>query len=102
MKDFKDKVAVITGAASGIGYGLAERAAGEGMKVVLADIEEGALEKAERGIKALGAETLAVKTDVSRAGDVKDLDLGRILSGNMNILIPPDDSWNSNNNYQHT
>lgn len=73
MRDFKDKVAVITGAASGIGYGLAERCAQEDMKVVLADVEEGALAKAERDIKAMGAATLAVKTDVSKADDVKAL-----------------------------
>lgn len=73
MKDFKGKVAVITGAASGIGYGLAEHAAREGMKVVLADVEAGVLEKAEKSIKALGAETLAVKTDVSKAGEIKAL-----------------------------
>ena len=73
MKEFKGKVAVITGAASGIGYGLAERAAKEGMKVVMADVEEGALEKAEKDIKAMGAETLAVRTDVSKADDVKAL-----------------------------
>ncbi len=73
MKGFKGKVAVITGAASGIGYGLAEHAAKEGMKVVLADVEEGALAKAEKEIKALGAETLAVITDVSQADDVKNL-----------------------------
>jgi NAD(P)-dependent dehydrogenase (short-subunit alcohol dehydrogenase family) len=73
MKDFKDKVAVITGAASGIGYGLAERCAQEGMKVVLADVEEGALAKAEKEIRVLGAATLAVKTDVSKATDVEAL-----------------------------
>ena len=73
MKDFRDKVAVITGAASGIGYGLAEHAAKEGMKVVLADVEEGALGRAEREIKALGVEVLAVKTDVSKSDDVKML-----------------------------
>jgi NAD(P)-dependent dehydrogenase (short-subunit alcohol dehydrogenase family) len=73
MKDFKGKVAVITGAASGIGYGLAEHAAQEGMKVVLADVEEAALTKAEKNIRALGANTLAVKTDVSKADDVKAL-----------------------------
>jgi len=73
MKDFKDKVAVITGAASGIGYGLAERAAKEGMKVVLADVEEDALAQAEKNIKALGVDALAVKTDVSKADDVKAL-----------------------------
>lgn len=73
MKDFKDKVAVITGAASGIGYGLAERAAKEGMMVVLADVEEEALVKAEKDIRAIGAATLTVKTDVSKAEDVKAL-----------------------------
>jgi NAD(P)-dependent dehydrogenase (short-subunit alcohol dehydrogenase family) len=73
MKEFKGKVAVITGAASGIGYALAERCAKEGMKVVLADIEEGALEKAEKIIKAIGTATLAVKTDVSKADDVEAL-----------------------------
>ena len=73
MREFKNKVAVITGAASGIGYGLSEYAAKEGMKVVLADIEENALKKAEKDIRALGVETLAVKTDVSKADDVKAL-----------------------------
>ena len=42
MQDFNGKVAVITGAASGIGRGLAEQCAAEGMRIVLADIEEGA------------------------------------------------------------
>lgn len=73
MKDFKGRIAVVTGAASGIGYGLAERAAKEGMKIVLADVEAGNLAKAEEEIKALGVEVLAVKTDVSRAEDVKAL-----------------------------
>jgi NAD(P)-dependent dehydrogenase (short-subunit alcohol dehydrogenase family) len=73
MKDFKDKVAVVTGAASGIGYGLAERCAQEGMKVVLAGINEDTLQKAEAKIKRTGAATLVVKTDVSKAADVKAL-----------------------------
>lgn len=43
MKVFRDKVAVITGAASGIGFGFAQRCVQEGMKVVLADVEQEAL-----------------------------------------------------------
>jgi len=73
MKNFKDKVAVITGAASGIGRGLAERCAREGMKVVLADIEEPALKDAEKALKAGGADVLAVPTDVSRLSDIEAL-----------------------------
>ena len=42
MRELKDRVAVVTGAASGIGYAMAERFAAEGMKVVLADVEDAA------------------------------------------------------------
>ena len=48
MEDLQGKVAVITGGASGIGRAVAERAAAEGMRFVLADIEEGPLREAER------------------------------------------------------
>ena len=67
------KVAVITGAASGIGKGLAERFAAEGMKVVLADVEEESLAKLEADLKAEGATVLAIKTDVSNADAVENL-----------------------------
>ena len=73
MKEFKDKVAVVTGAASGIGLGLAERCAKEGMKVVLADIEEPALKQVEKSLKAGGTDVLAVKTDVSKHEDIEAL-----------------------------
>jgi NAD(P)-dependent dehydrogenase (short-subunit alcohol dehydrogenase family) len=73
MKEFKDKVAVITGAASGIGRGIAERCAREGMRIVLADIEEEALTQTEQEMKAAGATVLAVLTDVSELSDVKAL-----------------------------
>jgi NAD(P)-dependent dehydrogenase (short-subunit alcohol dehydrogenase family) len=73
MKAFKDKVAVVTGAASGIGWGLAEQCAKEGMKVVIADIEEPALREAEKKLKDGGATVLTVRTDVSRFGDVENL-----------------------------
>ncbi len=73
MREFRDKVAVVTGAASGIGRALAECFGREGMKVVLADVEAGALEQAAREIAAAGAQTLAVRTDVSRGEDVERL-----------------------------
>jgi len=65
MKLEAGKVAVVTGAASGIGLGLARRFAEDGLHVVLADVEEEALASAATGISALGVETLAVPTDVS-------------------------------------
>jgi NAD(P)-dependent dehydrogenase (short-subunit alcohol dehydrogenase family) len=73
MKEFRGKVAVVTGAASGIGRGLAQRFAAEGMKVVLADVEPGALAETEAELKAKGAAVLAVPTDVSKAADVEAL-----------------------------
>ena len=71
MKEFKGKVAVITGAASGIGRGIAERCVREGMKVVLADIDEVELAKAETELKVEGGTALGVRTDVSKRSDVE-------------------------------
>jgi NAD(P)-dependent dehydrogenase (short-subunit alcohol dehydrogenase family) len=73
MKEFKDNVAVITGAASGIGQGLAEKCAKERMKVVIADINEKGLRRNERRLKRIGAEVLYIPTDVSKANDVEHL-----------------------------
>src|SRR5438445_7700825 len=73
MKDFQDKVAVVTGAASGIGRALAAKSAALGMKVVLADVEESALWQAEEELQASGAQVLAVRTDVSQADEVEAL-----------------------------
>jgi NAD(P)-dependent dehydrogenase (short-subunit alcohol dehydrogenase family) len=73
MKELRGKVAVITGAASGIGRGLAERCVQEGMKVVLADVDEAALSQTERELKDAGADVIAVRTDVSKSGDVDAL-----------------------------
>jgi len=71
MKEFKGKVAVITGAASGIGRGIAERCVNEGMKTVLADIDDADLAKAETELKTLGGTVLSVRTDVSKRTDVE-------------------------------
>ncbi|MDH3641370.1 MAG: SDR family NAD(P)-dependent oxidoreductase [Gammaproteobacteria bacterium] len=65
MKDFAGKVAVVTGAASGIGRATAARLAREGMKVVLADIEEAALEQTVQTLSSEGHEIIGVPTDVS-------------------------------------
>jgi NAD(P)-dependent dehydrogenase (short-subunit alcohol dehydrogenase family) len=73
MKDVKDKVAVVTGAASGIGRGMAEVFAGAGMKVVLSDIEPAALERTCAALRESGAEVHAVVTDVSRPEQVEQL-----------------------------
>jgi NAD(P)-dependent dehydrogenase (short-subunit alcohol dehydrogenase family) len=73
MHEFQNKVAVVTGAASGIGFALAERFAREGMKVVLADIEVDALTRAEGELRGRGATVLAVRTDVRRASEVETL-----------------------------
>lgn len=73
MNKFSGKVAVITGAASGIGLGISERCANEGMKVVIADIEESSLAKTEKALRAKGAKVLSVLTDVSKVSDVEKL-----------------------------
>src|SRR4051794_24633601 len=73
MEELEGKVAVITGAASGIGRAVAGRCVTAGMKVVLADIEAGALEAAERELQAEGGDVVAVRTDVSQAESVAEL-----------------------------
>jgi NAD(P)-dependent dehydrogenase (short-subunit alcohol dehydrogenase family) len=73
MQTFQGKVAVITGGASGIGRAIAEKCISEGMKVVLADIDEAPLARAEAELKALGGTVLGVKTDVSKRSDVERL-----------------------------
>ena len=70
MERLTGRTAVVTGAASGIGRGLARRFAAEGMKVVLADIEEPAL---ARTAAELGGGVLAVPTDVSKGAAVEAL-----------------------------
>jgi len=67
MQDFSGKVAFVTGAASGIGLGIAGALAGAGMKVMLADIEKPALENAAKDLRSSGATIQTIVCDVSDA-----------------------------------
>ena len=71
MEVLEGKTAFITGAASGIGRGLADRFAAEGMKVMLADVEEGALAAAVNEIETTGADERGVVCDVSKRDAVE-------------------------------
>ena len=73
MDSFTDKVAVITGGASGIGFAVAEALGKAGAKIVIADIEQGALDAATAKLVAAGIATLGVVTDVSNRAAMDDL-----------------------------
>jgi NAD(P)-dependent dehydrogenase (short-subunit alcohol dehydrogenase family) len=73
MKDFKAKVAVVTGAASGIGRCLALDFARRGCSLVLADIEPQPLQATEQEVQALGAATLSQRVDVSNRNAMRAL-----------------------------
>lgn len=73
MKEFEGRVAVVTGGASGIGFAVCQALAGLGMKLVVSDVEEGALLKARASLAEGGAPVLAVRTDVTKPGEVDAL-----------------------------
>ncbi len=73
MQQFRDKVAVITGAGRGIGRGIAARCAREGMKVVLAGIGLESLARTEADLRDQGATVLCVQTDVTKVADIERL-----------------------------
>jgi len=75
MQDLEGRVAVVTGAASGIGRGISERLLASGAKVVLADLEGPRLEQTRSELAGLG-EVVAVETDVSKFEDVEALAAG--------------------------
>ena len=73
MRDLNGKVAVITGGASGIGLAMAERFAGEGMKLVIGDIQPDAIDRAVTQLQRHGVEVVGVRADVSRYEEVEAL-----------------------------
>ncbi|MBA4179910.1 MAG: hypothetical protein C0506_04905 [Anaerolinea sp.] len=101
MKEFEGRVAVVTGAASGIGFALAERAATEGMKVVLCDIEAGPLEAAAQSLRHRGFTVSAHRVDVSKEAEVEaaaagifaDFGAVHLLCNNAGVLNRERPSW---------
>lgn len=73
MQDFEGKVAVVTGAASGIGLGVTERFVSEGMKVVMADVERGTLDREVERLSEEGGDVLGVICDVRDPEAVRNL-----------------------------
>jgi NAD(P)-dependent dehydrogenase (short-subunit alcohol dehydrogenase family) len=73
MKNFQNKVAVITGGASGFGREFANIGARLGMKLVLADVQQDALDKAKQELEKQGAEVMAMRCDVRHTADVEAL-----------------------------
>jgi len=75
MREFRDRVAVVTGGGSGIGAALCWRWARAGMKVVVADIDLAAAERISTALEAAEHEAIAAKVDESRAAEVEQLAL---------------------------
>lgn len=73
MQDFDGKTAVITGAGSGIGRGMAEYAAASGMNVVVADVQQDALDETVAVVRDAGAEVMGIRTDVTDPAAVENL-----------------------------
>ncbi|MBK6982545.1 MAG: SDR family NAD(P)-dependent oxidoreductase [Betaproteobacteria bacterium] len=88
MKEFEGKVAVITGAAEGIGRAIAEEAAARGMKLVLADIDAAKLDAATAELRAKGADADGLRTDVAKPSQVDDLaDLAFARFGRVHLVV---------------
>ena len=106
MKTFVDRVVVVTGGASGVGKALAMAFLAEGAKVVLADVEVPALEKACAELSAVGGEVSSAVTDVSDAKSVQDLADGvfarygacHVLCNNAGVSVANLNVWESTPN----
>lgn len=73
MDSFEEKVAVITGGASGIGQGIAEALAGEGAHLVIADVDAAGAEETAEALRKRGVRSLAVRTDVRDGASIHAL-----------------------------
>jgi len=88
MKDLKNKVALVTGAASGIGLAISLKLAQEGADVVIADLNETGLNDTAEKIHSLGKKALPVKTDISKRREVEKLCNQALKAfGRVDILI---------------
>jgi NAD(P)-dependent dehydrogenase (short-subunit alcohol dehydrogenase family) len=88
LKDLAGKIAFVTGAASGIGLGIATALARAGVKVMLCDIEEAALASAVEGLKRTNADVASVRADVSLKAELQAAaEETRARYGNVHILI---------------
>jgi len=103
VDNLENKVAVVTGAASGIGRGLAETFAAAGLRVVLSDVEEPALRATTAELRAGGAEVHAVAADVSDADAVTALAEAtlqkygavHVVCNNAGVYVGSRPSWES-------
>jgi NAD(P)-dependent dehydrogenase (short-subunit alcohol dehydrogenase family) len=88
LKNLAGKIAFVTGAASGIGLGIATALAQAGVKVMLCDIEEAALASAVEGLKRTNADVASVRADVSLKAELQAAaEETRARYGNVHILI---------------
>lgn len=88
MRDLVGKVAVITGGASGIGLAMAERFGREGVKLVIADIQDDVLERAVAKLTAKGFEAVGVRADVTKYEDVEALAQATLKAfGKVHIVV---------------
>ena len=88
MRDVAGKVAVITGGASGIGLAMAERFGQAGIKLVIADIQEDAIERSVTGLRGKGFDVIGVRTDVTKYADVEALAQSTLTAfGKIHIVV---------------
>jgi len=87
MREFAGRVAVVTGGASGIGRAIAERLGREGMRLVLGDVEQSALDATVAALRAGGTDAIGVVTDVTRFESVQALEQAAVAKfGRVHVL----------------